>query len=233
MQRGQPSDPRARVGLLDSSDPMNSTRPAPLHSLDPAESVPGDTVGEVGDLRTLRDCGFAVAPMVIVPADAEAEFYRLNNLGARLGGMFDEIDLRDPDDEDIEDLAPLAESLVSSHYLLDEFIDSFYESTSDIPGRLHVRRPGSVGLECAPGRPSLLALKRTWSSDWTFEALWSRLSATGQLLPEARPVLVHPAPLKPLGAQAVEDAAALLGRPVELLGGDELGIAMVDEAEPL
>lgn len=212
---------------------MNSTLPAPLHSLDPTEPVPGDTAGELGDLRTLRDCGFAVAPMIIVPAEAEAQFYRLNNLGSRLASLFGQIDLSDPDDEDIEDLAPLAERLVSSHYLLDEFIDSFYESTSSLPGRLRLRRPGTVGVECAAGRPSLLALKRTWSSDWTFDALWGRLSSSARLQPQAQPVLVHPAPLKPLATQTVEDAAALLGRRVELLGGDELGIAMVDETEPL
>jgi hypothetical protein len=169
---------------------------------------------------------------VVVPPSAEQEIYRLNNLASRLLELFTAVDPADPDDDDIEELAPEAQRLVNGHYLLDEFIDGFYEATCGLPARVRVRRPSDSGTTASRGRPSLLAMKRAWSADWTFEAIWSRLSGGGSLLPDARPVLLHAAALEPLPWEMHADAKALLGREVVLLGGVGAGIVAVREALP-
>jgi hypothetical protein len=181
---------------------------------------------EVGDLRTLATGGLPVAPTVVVPAAAEEEFYRLNNLGGRLGVLFGRVDLRDPDDDDIDELAPEAERLVAAHFLLDEFIDRFYEAGAGLPRLVRVRRPGETGEVSRSGRASLLALKRAWSDDWGFDRLWARLEGGGPLLPVPRPLLIQPAPLERL-RHLEGDAHALLAHNVELFGDPELGAALV------
>jgi hypothetical protein len=181
---------------------------------------------EVRDLRTLAESGLPVALTVVVPAVAEEEFYRLNNLGGRLAVLFGKVDLRDPDDDDIDELAPEAERLVAAHFLLDEFIDRFYEATSGLPERVRVRRPGEAGEVSRRGRPSLLALKRSWSDDWGFDRLWARLAEGALLLPAPRPLLVQPAPLERL-ERLEGDASALLGRQVELFGDPGPGVTLV------
>lgn len=206
---------------------MQSLAPAPLSTLDTSTGEP-----EIDHLLTLADCGLPVAQVVVVPAAAEEEFYRLNNLSLRLEALFRAVDVDDPDDDDIEDIAPAAQRLVSNHYLLDEFIDAFYESTSFLPEELRVRRPGSVGVESRRGRPSLLALKRAWCEEWTFASLWRRLSQEHVLLPAARRVLLHVAPLPGrLPASLERDAEALLGQPVALYGDSAGRITAIETIE--
>ena len=182
---------------------------------------------EVEDLITLAGCGMPVARIVVVPGEAEAEFYRLNNLGDLLLEHFRGVKLSFPDDEDVEDLAPGAESLVNGHYLLDEFIDRFYDAATGMPEELRVRRPGSDGVSASGRRAALLAVKRSWSRVWSFEPLWQRLERNEGLIPPPRPLLLHAAPLEPLPAELSSDASALLGRPLRVLGATSTGISRV------
>ena len=182
---------------------------------------------ELEDLATLAECGLPVARIVVVPPAAEAEFYRLNNLEIRLSEHFSGVNLGFPDDEDIEDLAPDAEALVYSHYLLDEFIDGFYSALGGLPAELRVRRPGEDGVTASGARASLLAMKRAWSAAWSFDTLWGRLSSGGALIPPPRPLLLHAAPLRPLPLELTRDASALLGRELELRGDEATGISRV------
>jgi hypothetical protein len=211
------------IARLLHSELVGTSAPVPLsHIAERGEQ-------EIGDLRTLAAGGLPVAPTVVVPAAAEEEFYRLNNLGGRIGVMFGRVDLRDPDDDDIDELAPEAERLVAAHFLLDEFIDRFYEASTDLPQLVRVRRPGESGEVTRKGRRSLLALKRAWSDDWGFERIWARLQGGAPLLPAPRPLLIQPAPLERL--QHLEgDANALLARNVELFGDPELGATLVSPA---
>lgn len=147
---------------------------------------------ELSWLRRAEHLGMAVAPMAVVPVAVETEFYRLNALPRRIKALFRGVDLRDPDEEDLEDIAPAAAGLVREHALLDEVIESFYEAMVGLPHELEVRRAGSGGVMATRGRPALLALKRLWAADWTAEALTLRLAAQdGGLTPSAAPVLVH------------------------------------------
>lgn len=196
---------------------------APILLRDYAES----TEPELEALSILAECGMEVARIVVVPPAAEAEFYRLNNLGDRLRLHFAGVKLSDPDDEDIEDLAPGAQSLVSGHFLLDEFIDRFYDAISGMPRELRVRRPGEDGLLVSGSRAGLLSVKGAWSADWAFEALWSRLSSGGPLVPAPRPLLLHPAPLEVLPSELSHDASALLGKSLRLMGHPESGISRI------
>ncbi|MEX2543042.1 MAG: hypothetical protein WD314_14645 [Trueperaceae bacterium] len=181
---------------------------------------------EIDALQSLAAHGLPVAPTIVVPGGVEEEFYRLNNLGSRLEALFAGVDPADPDDDDVEDLAPEAERLVGSHYLLDEFIDRFYEATVGMPHEVRVRRPGHRGALATRGRESLLALKRTWSADWSFENLWERLAGGGPLLPSPGPVLVQPGPLLRLTSELERDALALAGRSLELFGDPDTGITL-------
>jgi hypothetical protein len=201
---------------------MPDFRPMPLSEWSPVNSSL-EPDRETADLRLLLDAGLPVAPVVVVPAPAEEEFYRLNNLAARLEALFCAVDLVDPDDEDVEDLSPAAQALVADHYLLDEFIDAFYESTATLPDTIRVRRPDDAGSVVRRGRASLLALKGSWSGDWAFDALWARLSVGGPLLPRARSTLLHAPAFERMSANEL-DAAALLGSPVTLLGDPRHGI---------
>src|SRR5699024_704082 len=107
------------------------------------------------------------------------------------------------------------------HYLLDEFIDEFYEVSGVLGASRRVRRPAEEGSSCRGGRASLLALKRHWAADWEFENIWQRLMRSGQLLPEPRALLVHPGGESPLPVAVAQDASAILGQEVELLGTAE------------
>ncbi len=180
---------------------------------------------ELSLLQRAEQQGVAVAPMAVVPVSVEAEFYRLNDLPRRLLSLFHGVDLRDPDEEDLEDLAPTAGGLVREHALLDEVIESFYEAMVGLPHDLEVRRVGASGIMASRGRPALLALKRLWAADWTAEALAMRLGAGGGLAPVAAPVLIHGAAARPdeaasaavsqalgLPLKAWTDAAGLLTR---------------------
>ena len=146
---------------------------------------------ELRALAALREAGVPLAPAVVVPPAVEERFYRLNNLAERLQDLFVGVDAGDPDEDDLEERAPEARATLRTAYLLDEFVDAFYASLDALPAALEVRRPGAGGERVRRGRPALLALKRLWEADWTFEALLARTARGGGLVPTARPVLVH------------------------------------------
>ena len=178
-------------------------------------------------LKTLHLNGVPVAPVLVVPAGAEERFYRLNNLAPQLAALFHGVDPADPDEDDLEEFAPAALALFKTHFLLDEFIDLFYDVLTALPGSLQVRRPGQAGLKSVRGRPALVALKDTWAADWSFEALAERLGRTRALVPEPRPVLFSPAPERPAPQEQTERVRELLQRPVQVWTSD-LGISRLN-----
>lgn len=199
--------------------------------------LPGTTLlGAEGELRTLarlEAAGLPVAPTRVVSAEEEARFYRLNNLPARLTAIFADLELADPDEDEIEERAPEAEALVRTHFLLDEFIDLFYASLHTMPSRLSLRRPAeAAGAEAARGRPALLALKTLWAFEWRAERVMARLAASASVALEARPVLIQPAGSVPAPPAVAREAATLLGeefelREIELWQHPEFGLTRV------
>jgi hypothetical protein len=174
---------------------------------------PMDVDGELAWLRRLASLGVAIAPMAVVPAGVERGFYRWNNLPVRLGALFQGIDPRDPDEDDLEDLAPTAAAWVLGHALLDDVVDAFYTALEGLPERLTVRRPGAEGIAATRGRAALLAMKRVWTADWHVDALARRAAVGEGWQPAERPVLVHTAELH-LNAGLTQRATVALGRPV-------------------
>jgi hypothetical protein len=168
---------------------------------------------EIGGLRRLAALGFAVAPIAVVPAGVEADFYRWNNLPSRIDALFRGLDPRDPDEDDLDELVPAAAALVLGHALLDGVVDAFYGALAGLPERLTVRRPDADGLAAQRGRAALLAVKRVWTADWTVDAVADRAARGEGWRPVERPVLVH-------GAEIDADdglgraATVALGRPV-------------------
>lgn len=163
-------------------------RPLPLHGM-PPELL--SQHAEVADLSALLTAGLPVGSVVVVPSAVEERFYRLNNLPALLNELFAAVDPADPDEDDVEEACPAAEALVRQHYMLDETIDDFYQATAELPGRVRVRRPLRDGEVASRGRPALMALKGTYQSDWSYEAVWARLGRGHGIALEARPVLLH------------------------------------------
>jgi hypothetical protein len=182
---------------------------------------------ELASLVRLAGAGFAVAPTRIVSPADEERFYRLNNLPQRLSDLFSVVDYRDPDEDDVEDLIPHAQALLKTHYLLDEFIDLFYLSLEDMPGRLLLRRPSRrEGLEASKGRPTLLALKTLWAMEWTLESVMARLKS-GSIALQAQPVLIQPASSQAAPESLSDRASELLGKKVTLLKSTDHGITHV------
>ena len=174
--------------------------------------------GELASLENLHAAGIALAPIGMVPAEAEERFYRLNNLPEQIAQLYSGVSLDDPDEDDIEEITPRAQALLRSHYLLDEVIDAFYDVTASLGERLQVRRPGSAGTVVAAGRPGLLAVKRAWEAAWGVDEVLARLRREGTLAPEAAPVLFH-APDAPLTSSALlERVRRVLAGPVEPFG---------------
>lgn len=185
---------------------------------------------ELSALHRLAEGGFRLAPLRVVPADAEETFYRLNNLPAQLSALFRGVD-SDPDEDDLEELAPEAQRLVRTHFLLDEVVDGFYAGLSGLPAQLRLRRPNTVrtvhaGRVVVRGRPALLALKDVWGDDWSFGALLERMAAEGVGL-AARPVLFAPPAQDDAGDAEAGRASTLLGQRVRLLHDPALGLTGV------
>lgn len=200
--------------------------PKPLEQLDPAD-LEGAT--EVRQLLRLAAAGLPLAPLRLVPAALEERFYHLNNLPERLQRLFESVDPQDPDEDDIEELAPLAAQLFKTHYLLDEFIDAFYEALKPLPTRLRLRHPGTAGRTALKGRPAILALKEVWADAWTFEAVSERLRRTGTIALEARPVLVGPAFDEPADAAFAERVRQLLGEATPVFVTPDQGVTRLAE----
>ena len=197
---------------------------------DPAAA--DSTSPELGALARLAAAGVRLAPLRVVPAAAEETFYRLNNLPAQLSALFAFLELRDPDEDDLEERAPTAQALLRQHFLLDEFVDLFYAGLSGLPPRIRVRRPNVPGTQepgrvVTKGRPALLALKDTWTDDWSFDALWARTTAEGTVALTARPVLLAPPTQTDAGDAEAGRASQFLGQRVRLLHDPTLGVTGV------
>lgn len=210
-------------------NPSPAIRPLSLEELGEA-STQGSL--ELNALARLREAGLELTPLCLVSADTEERFYRLNNLPAQLNDLFAGIDTSNPDEDDIELLAPEAEKLLKQHYLLDELIDSFYEALQPLPPRLRIRRPdGHEGRTALRGRPALLALKETWADDWGFDALMARLEQTHSIALAARPVMVGAVGLEPADTSLNEQASSILGKSVSVMVDPEYGITKVSNNE--
>ena len=191
---------------------------------------PTGAVEEASELAWLRRAeahGVAVAPMAVVPAQVEADFYRWNNLPARIEALFEGLDPEDPDEDDVEDLLPTAAAWVRDHALLDAVVDTFYDALAGLPPRLTVRRPGAPGGAASRGRPSLIAVKRVWAEDWLLAATLARVHGGRGWVPAPRPVLIHGADLRADPAVAAA-AARALGRPVAAWSDPEGRLARLD-----
>jgi len=175
------------------------------------ESAGGSAGGELEKLGRLHAAGLAVAPIMVMQASSQEDFYRYGNLVRQLSELFRGVDPADPDEDDLDEIAPAAMALVTGSYLLDEVIDEFYETVRLLPPERRVRRPGSAGLTARGDRGSLLAVKRIWADDWSFEALRTRLASTRSFVLEAQSVLLH-------AADEPSSDPALLGRVSEVLG---------------
>lgn len=152
-----------------------------------------DEANELAWLLRAEQAGLPVTPMVIVPAAVETSFYALNNLAEQLRRRFEGLVSDDPDEDDLEDVAPEAVALVRSHVLLDEVIERLYDGLEALPEALIVRRVGTPGTVTSRGRGALLTLKRLWAAEWEADAVAARLRAGEGLAPSARAVVMHDA----------------------------------------
>lgn len=212
------------VALVDASILRPLLTLESLQSPEVAAEVAAGSVlePELTALAQLHRAGLPVAPLRVVAPSAEEAFYRLNNLPEQLLRCFSGLDLGDPDEDDLELRAPEAQALLKTHYLLDEFVDSFYAALSGLPARVRVRRavvPGGGSLSgraVLRGRPALLALKALWADDWSFEALLNRTAETGSVAVQARAVVITAVGQEAADDALVQRAAEVLGQPVKL-----------------
>ena len=182
-----------------------------ISRLDLADTGFSHDAPELDELAFLAGRGVLVAPIMVVPAREEEEFYRNASLVPQLNGIFSPVDPADPDEDDIHDFAPAAQELLLGNYLLDEVVDWFYDTVEGLPGRLRVRRPGSPGILADGPRAALLALKSIWAADWSVDGLLDRLRTTRSFSLAARPVLLHPAD-EAAGEKLSGEIRKLLGR---------------------
>ena len=159
----------------------------------PHSATSGPPPGDDPETRALARLADAVtlAPRVVVPAAAEAAFYRLNHLGGRLDALFDGLASDDPDEDEIDEVAPEARRLLAGHVLLDVWVDAFYDACRPLASRVRVRRDGEAGRVATNGRPALLALRAVWADAWEDEAIVARLRSGGPLRPDPAATIVH------------------------------------------
>ncbi|MDZ7800352.1 MAG: hypothetical protein U5K81_06120 [Trueperaceae bacterium] len=192
---------------------------------------PPAVAGEPAELAALAAGGLPLAPILWVPAAAEATFYRLNGLPHRLEALFETLDPVDPDEDDVEELAPRARALLREHVVLDTWIDAFYDRLERFPSPVRVRRPGTAGRVEPRGRPALLALRATWADAWSDDRVLARARATGSVHATPAPVLVQAADDAPASPDVSARAEAILGERREvrvLAGGGITRVARVD-----
>lgn len=201
------------------SEPTLYTAPSSLETFQQAPEP-----WEIASLQRLRERGFKLAPMRVVPASAEDAFYRLNALPDQLSNLFKDVDPTFPDEDAIEELAPQALQLLKRHYLLDEFIDAFYSSLEALPSVLQVRRCETEGKRAVRGRPALIALKDVWTDEWTFEAVRARLESTQSIALNAEPVIVNPADEVSASEDLHDTVREVLDENVRVWAHSELGI---------
>jgi hypothetical protein len=209
--------------------------PAAMAPLPPERAPHLSHDREVQALLLLARAGLPVAPFRILSARAEDYFYYLNNLPEQLGALLKAIDLSEPDEDELEKLCQAAQALLLGHYLLDESIDLFYDAIAPLPPRLRLRRPNSDHTEYARrGRSALLAVKRLWGREWTFEAVVERLATSRRLAPDAREVLILAAGSERADDDLTARVHRYLGESVDVWLEPGYGIARLDfsTAEP-
>jgi hypothetical protein len=126
----------------------------------------------------------------VFTARAEEQFYLTNNLPEQLRLIFASINPRRLDEDLLELHCKRAVKLVLDSYLLEDFIAQSYLALKNSKlegGQMILRRPDSKLLEPASDRrAALIALKRVWSHDWTFDAVLKRLDSKGKVGIDAR-----------------------------------------------
>lgn len=177
---------------------------------------PPPVPGEAARLARLARAGLALAPTTWIPAEAEEGFYRWNHLPARLAALFAPVASRDPDEDDVEDLAEDARALLARHAMLDAWVDDFYDAIAGLPSPVRVRRPDDGGRVAARGRPALLALRAVWADAWSDAAVLGRLRATGSVALAEGPALVQGADDRAAPGELASRVAAVLGARVEV-----------------
>lgn len=207
--------------------------PQILTQLEPQHAALQDP--EIAALHRLHEAGMAVADMVVVPAAAEERFYRLNNLAQQLLDLFAGVDPSDPDEDDIEERAPEAQKLIRNHYLLDEFIDLFYDRLRALPSQVEVRYSSFAGIQSGSaqsdgaqsggvqsgqratrGRPALLAVKTLWADAWSFDSLMARLEQDATLAPQAQAIIITGSGRQAATAEVNARASHILGHDVRV-----------------
>jgi phosphoenolpyruvate synthase/pyruvate phosphate dikinase len=127
----------------------------------------------------------------VFTSSSEEQFYLTNNLPEQLRQIFASINPRRLDEDALEDACTRGQKLVMESFMLEDFIGQAYLALKNLGLEntvLHVRRPLSTILELGDGRRgALLALKRVWAGDWSFERTLERLDLTGSVGLEARP----------------------------------------------
>jgi hypothetical protein len=207
---------------------MSSTTnllPKPLEQLEARDPALQET--EIQQLKRLADTGIKVAPLLVVPASLEEYFYRFNNLPTQLSTVFAKVNLKNPDEDDVEDAVPQAQALFKRHYLLDEVIDMFYEGLTFLPERVTVRRAGQDGKTVLKGRPALMALKEVWMDDWSFETVLERIERTRTIGLEARPTLLCAESTGQADLNLLNQVKNVLGQDVEVEVSGLLGITQI------
>lgn len=138
-----------------------------------------------------------LAPGFVIDRLFEEDFYTGNNLPEQLRHLFSPIKPRRVDEDALEPLCDKAQALVKASYLLDDAVQKFYRAVRNadvLGGKVHARRDGDTTGEIttafAPGTEALVALKKLWANDWSFDAVLTRLDETGSVGLEARPVLM-------------------------------------------
>ena len=124
---------------------------------------------------------------------AEEQFYLSNNLPEQLRDLFRPLNPRRLDEDLLETLSGRAHKLVLDAIMLEDFVSMSYTAFKNVAlqGAFHLRRPGEQHKEAASDRRGmLLALKRVWAFDWSFDRVLERLEEAGKIGLDARAVYV-------------------------------------------
>jgi hypothetical protein len=159
-----------------------------------------------------------VAPGFVWLTHCEEQFYLSNNLPEQLRDVFKAFNPRRLDEDALEVACERAQKLVRESYVLEDFVAQSYTALKNvgIEGSLHVRREFSSPLETGQDRRgALLALKRVWAQDWSFDAVLARLDASGQIGVDARPSLIFAGPGGAIDSERSGQVSKLLGRKVQ------------------
>jgi hypothetical protein len=175
---------------------------------------------EAQDLGRLEQT--VIAPGFVWFTHGEEQFYLSNNLPEQLRNVFKAFNPRRLDEDALEVACERAQKMVRESYLLEDFVAQSYTALKNVgvERNLHVRREfsGNLSGQLEPGqdrRGALLALKRVWAQDWSFEAVLGRLDASGQIGVEARPCLIFAGPGGAIDSERSSHVSKLLGRKVQ------------------